>query len=281
MRFQRRRGLVWVCDVSGSSQMLNRPESADRAETFLQRLYWVSVGAVECAGGRFLKWTGDGFLAWFDVELHRSLPGQVGYAIDAAYYLSMVTILSQFGVPTPKQLRLRHAMTFEHDAALLTMSHDDGHQAVDLLGRSVVLAFRLSSVPAPFPSIAVTGDLLPYQGDTLVRFSGRRFSRDERLRYFKGESFGTSRIFLSADTSRSRKPRMSVSTLARRTAKHERALNDPGVYGEVFKRFGTFMKEGPEWSRAAFAECEKWHRESVALLKETTTMLQKDREKKS
>jgi class 3 adenylate cyclase len=64
--FERSRGIVWVCDLSKSSTFLNDNDTASALESFLPRLYWASAMTVEAAGGRFIKWTGDGFLAWFE-----------------------------------------------------------------------------------------------------------------------------------------------------------------------------------------------------------------------
>src|SRR4051812_11741108 len=119
MKFERRRGIVWVCDVAGSSKALNDPALAGSAETFLQRLHWIAVGAVESSGGTFIKWTGDGFLAWYEVDLHRTLPTYVETIMEAITWLSMLNNLSQFDVRPPPRLGLRHALTFEHDAVLI------------------------------------------------------------------------------------------------------------------------------------------------------------------
>src|ERR1051326_3424248 len=58
-KFRRSRGVVWVCDVAGSSSRLNSETGVENTEAFLPRLYWVATLAVESAGGRFIKWTGD------------------------------------------------------------------------------------------------------------------------------------------------------------------------------------------------------------------------------
>ena len=56
--FSRSRGVVWVCDVAGSSSRLNSENGVEDTEAFLPRLYWTAVLAVESAGGKFIKWTG-------------------------------------------------------------------------------------------------------------------------------------------------------------------------------------------------------------------------------
>src|SRR6266568_880871 len=60
---RRSRGIVWVCDIESSSKYLNSNESAEALELFLQRFLFLSLIFVEAAGGGFIKWMGDGFLA--------------------------------------------------------------------------------------------------------------------------------------------------------------------------------------------------------------------------
>ena len=74
--FERGRGVVWVCDIQNSSRFLNDDESVQAMEQFFPRLHWLGKVAVDAAGGRFVKWTGDGFLAWFPIELYRELGPQ-------------------------------------------------------------------------------------------------------------------------------------------------------------------------------------------------------------
>jgi len=55
---------------------------------------------VESAGGRFIKWTGDGFLAWFETPLHREL-GKVADAVACPEKL----VCSVGGSPTEVTVR--------------------------------------------------------------------------------------------------------------------------------------------------------------------------------
>ena len=71
--FNRQRGLVWVCDIERSSRLLNDNESVEAIEEYLPRLHWLAKVSASAADGNFVKWTGDGFLAWFPIDLHREL----------------------------------------------------------------------------------------------------------------------------------------------------------------------------------------------------------------
>lgn len=53
--FARKRGVVWVCDIAGSSRYLNDDASAQDLEDFLPRLYRTAAIMVEAAGGEFIK----------------------------------------------------------------------------------------------------------------------------------------------------------------------------------------------------------------------------------
>src|SRR6266581_2491030 len=144
--FERARGLVWVCDVARSTSILNDDALVDALEEFLPRLYWTALQAVDAAGGIFVKWTGDGFLAWFETELERTLGKQAQAIFTAAWHLTFLINVTSLGVRAQKKMRLRHAVSYEPDALLMRIKSGDGHVAHDLLGRGVVHAFRMSSI---------------------------------------------------------------------------------------------------------------------------------------
>src|ERR1051325_11309894 len=158
--FNRSRGIVWVCDLLGSSKFLNDNKTADSLEQFLPRLYWAASVAIEAGNGRFIKWTGDGFLAWFETPLHRDL-GEKAFAVfEAAWYLTFLVNVTQLEIKAERKFKLRHGIAYEHDALLTTITHSDGHESLDITGRAVVLAFRLSGIEASFPSIATQKDII-------------------------------------------------------------------------------------------------------------------------
>ena len=149
--FERGRGLVWVCDVTNSSKYLNDDESVMAIEEFLPRLHWVAKAAVNAAGGHFVKWTGDGFLGWFPIELHRELGSQSAKVIEIIWHLSVINNVTKLGIEGSIPFHLRHGLTIEHDALITNISDEQG-EFLDLIGRSVVLAFRLSGIKAGFPA---------------------------------------------------------------------------------------------------------------------------------
>ncbi|MFZ0137103.1 MAG: hypothetical protein WAK89_08600 [Candidatus Sulfotelmatobacter sp.] len=247
---RRSRGVVWVCDIASSSKHLNNNESADALETFLQRFLFLSIIFVEAAGGKFIKWTGDGFLAWFETPLHRDVADAAVRAFDAAWYLSLYVNVSQLCVQSAAKFKIRHAVTLEHDALVIDLAYSD-KSATDVLGRAVVLAFRLSSIKAEFPSIVTNGELLKLvKSEATIHFTKLKLSREDRLRYFKDEAWGTSNIFASGGKERRR--RAGVKTLVRRTKKLIEAVESGNVNPkrkELIKQVIMEMINGPEWCR--------------------------------
>lgn len=199
--FDRARGIVWVCDIAGSSKHLNDDKTAGSLENFIPRLHWVGIAVVEAAGGKFIKWTGDGFLAWFDVKLHRDIVKVASDVFEAVWHLSSLVNITQLGVQSGTAITLRHGVAFEHDALITKITHPGGYQALDITGRGVVLAFRLSGVPAAFPSVVSTSELTEaYKGDgAIINFKKWVVTRDDILRHFKGEKRETNTIVMSAN----------------------------------------------------------------------------------
>src|SRR5205807_9573897 len=92
---RRSRGIVWVCDIESSSKYLNSNESAEALELFLQRFLFLSLIFVESAGGGLIRWTGDGFLAWLETPLHRTLGVIASELFNAAWMLSFSVNVAQ------------------------------------------------------------------------------------------------------------------------------------------------------------------------------------------
>ena len=187
--FERGRGVVWVCDIQNSSKFLNDDESVQAMEQFFPRLHWLGKVAVYAAGGRFVKWTGDGFLAWFPIELYRELGPQAAKVINISKQLSLVNNITGLGIEGEARFRLKHGITAEHDA-LLTMVTDEHGDHFDLIGRSVVLSFRLTGMKVDFPSIVSQREIVEAttkEGISQIKFKKLNLSAEDRQRYFKGE----------------------------------------------------------------------------------------------
>jgi class 3 adenylate cyclase len=252
-QFRRSRGIVWVCDIVSSSSYLNDNETADDLEEFLPRFHWFSNAIVTAAGGRFIKWVGDGFLAWFETELHRHIPEKSYAVIQAAYHLTNILNVTQLDIAPKKKFRVRHGMTFEHDAHLTKILHEDGHEDLDITGRAVVLAFRLATVNAHHPNIVAEKQIVEgFRGKGPIRITFRKWAvkSDDRLKHFKGQRWGTKSIYRSSETT---SKSLSLKSLVSRVKRFIRIAEEPPddsnfPPSEFTKKLVQSMFSGPQWA---------------------------------
>lgn len=256
--FERSRGIVWVCDLEGSSKYLNDKDCVAELEKFLPRLYFVSAAIVEAAGGKFIKWTGDGFLAWFETPLHREVSEKAAAVFDAIFHLSTFVNVTQLGAKVERTFRLRHGVTYEKDALLTKIKTDGESPALDIIGRDVVLAFRLSGIKAKHPGIATQKELVDAvssQAGQTITFRRWQANDDELLKFFKGEKRGTSTVYVTAD--KARKP-TSPTTILKKSKKiidqAEGRIEGGTKENSVVDGFVAAMSAGPEWGKEALKE---------------------------
>jgi len=255
---RRTRGLVWVCDVIGSSRLLNRNETAASTEEFLQRFLYLSLLAVNSGGGTFVKWTGDGFLAFFETPLDRELGATAEVIFDAAFWLTLLVNVTQLCSASQERIRIRHAVTYEKDALFIDLQHSGDMKSKDVLGRSVVAAFRLSGISCDFPGIVTHREVLrgfdEANMQTRIRFKGLPFTAEMRLRHFKGETFGTRDVYVSANRQPRKRARSlksaqrAVDDLLRRidSGSHLDAEIDTRLY-KFRRNFFHGLNTGPSW----------------------------------
>lgn len=250
--FKRSRGVVWVCDVENSSKYLNNDETANLIEEYLPRLHWVGRSIATSAGGEFIKWTGDGFLVWFDCELHRERGNLAKKAFETAWYLTLLSNVTCLGIDSDKNIKLRHGITFEEDA-LITYINENSSKSIDLLGRSVVLAFRLSGIPVQFPGIVTQKDLvtegLKYNS-FVKQFEKLIFTEDEINKYFKGEKWNTKSIYATSLIS---KRKINLNTVIKNAKSSIKEIESSNLLTpDEVQRIDYFkdLENGPEWVKA-------------------------------
>jgi class 3 adenylate cyclase len=219
--FDRARGVVWVCDIAGSSSHLNNDDDVEAMEEFLPRLHWTAAIIVDASGGKFIKWTGDEFLAWFETPLYRDLSSRAAAVFEAAWHLAVLVNVTQLGLEPKRKFKVRHGVAYEQDALLTKITYPGGFETLDLTGRAVVLAFRLSGVMADFPCIATQREPIDSSGKFV---SGLEFGRwqlraEDRLRFFKGERWGTSALYRSTKRRPRERSLKAVVKLAKRAIK--------------------------------------------------------------
>ena len=266
-QFSRSRGIVWVCDIVNSSKYLNNNESADELEEFLQRFYWTSAIIVEAAGGKFVKWTGDGFIAWLETPLHRELGTRINTFFKAAWHLSFLVNVTQLGLKPLKNFKIRHGITYEQDALLTTITHSDEHKSLDITGRAAVLAFRLSGIQSDFPNITTQRELVQASradGSFSIGFKKWLPSDEDKLRYFKGNSWGLNSIYISGSF-RKRTPSLSaiIKNTSRVIKKAESHLPDSQKDTDFSANFLARMNAGPDWCKDVTNELLRFTKEEM------------------
>jgi len=132
---------------------------------------------------------------------------------DAANQLSFIVNVTQLGLKPKRKFKIRHGVSYEQDALLIKISHEGGVESLDLIRRAVVLAFRLSGIPAKSPSIVTQKELVAASADLLEygpTFSRWQVSATDKLKFFKGERWGTEGIiYLSISHGKLRASRQS------------------------------------------------------------------------
>lgn len=283
-QFNRSRGIIWVCDVVKSSKYLNDDESVSDLEQFLPRLYWVSNVLVEAYGCQFIKWTGDGFLAWCPLPLHRELGEKAAAIIFAATMLGLLVNVTQLGIDTKKKIKIRHSIVLENDALLISITHDKNYQSLDLIGRSTVLAFRLSGIPSPFPNIITQREIVEEARKSnwsRTDFKKRNFNAMEIDRFFKGEKWGTNAIYVSSE--KTRRPR-SLKTVIKQTKgailKAEGKRETPKMKQKYTEVYVHKMLKGPQWCHEVMTEFSRFTEEDLlGTLKKLLPFLEMANEK--
>ncbi len=251
--FERKRGIIWVCDVENSSKLINDDDTVDSIEAFLPRLYWISKQVVESANGLFIKWTGDGFLAWFECTLHRERGKIAAMVFNACWHLTYLINITQLKVKTKKNIGIRHGVTYEQDALFMKITQNNENVKLDLLGRAVVLAFRLSGIEVNFPRIVTQGDLAKLSKKKTSfehSFEKINFTEEQILKYFKGDKISTRNIWGSSQTRKKTYSKQSIKNQIKNTISK---VEENGINDESYVNFITTMlnrlSEGPEWAK--------------------------------
>ena len=276
--FSRHRGVVWVCDIEKSSRFLNDNESAEVIEEYLPRLHWLARVAANAADAEFIKWTGDGFLAWFPIDLHRELGLQIVKVVKVIEQLTIINNVTRLGVKGKIKPRLKHGLTFEHDALVTTVSDDQGEHR-DLIGRAVVLAFRFAGMKVGFPGIVTQREIieaLKKENYSKLDFSKLPLSAEERLKYFKGDRWGTSSLYASVKRTPRRKTANAVLRQAKKAiADAEKPATISDEADPIIRKFMEDLQLGPLWTQEVLGDYVTFVRETLlGTLKEVVRVLE-------
>ncbi|KAA5538136.1 hypothetical protein [Paenimyroides baculatum] len=274
-KFERRKGIVWVCDVIKSSSYLNSNDTVEDIEEYLPRLYWTANNLVNSFGGKFIKWTGDVFLAWFDIDLDRNKKRIAEKVFKAAWHLTFLNNVTQLGVKPQTKFGVRHGITYEKDGLLFEIQEQGGHHSLDLIGRAVVLAFRLSGIQAKFPSIVTEKEIVS-ENSTYSKFDKWNPNESDILKFFKGETFGIEGIMIStekAPENYSEKIEDSKKKLNKLIHEVDNNISIDEEIEECLFKFLELMKSGPHWCNDVVKLELEFNRKMLEALKETKRIL--------
>ena len=281
--FDRQRGVVWVCDIEKSSRFLNDNKSVEAIEEYLPRLHWLAKVSANAADGKFVKWTGDGFLIWFPTDLHRDIGPQAVKVLEVIWQLTIINNITCLGIKEGIRVRLRHGVTIEHDALVTNVSDEHGNY-YDLIGRDVVLAFRFSGIKVGFPGIVTQRELLEEvkkENYTKITFKKLSMSAEDRLKYFKGDRRGTATLFASADrTPRRTSPASLLRTTKKVIVEAEKPANIGDESNPIIRTFMENLTSGPIWTQEVLRDYLKFFNEDVLeALKKVTHALESSLDK--
>lgn len=276
-QFERKKGIVWVCDVKKSSSYLNSDNSVDDIEEYLPRLYWTANNIVNSFGGTFIKWTGDGFLAWFDVDLDRNKKKIANKVYKAAWHLTFLNNITQLGVKPQSKFGIRHGVTFEKDGLLFKIHEYNGNKSIDLIGRAVVLAFRLSGVEAKFPSIVTEKEIIS-ENSSYCNFTNWNPTENDILKFFKGERLGVDEIMITSEKelqSNSENIEKLKSISCNLIDEMDNNVSTDNETDESLLKFLELMKNGPEWCNDIINLELEFNRKMLEIIKESNLHLNK------
>lgn len=276
-KFERRKGIVWVCDVIKSSSYLNSNDTVEDIEEYLPRLYWTANNLVNSFGGIFIKWTGDGFLAWFDVDLDRNKKKIAEKVFKAAWHLTFLNNVTQLGVKPQTKFGIRHGITYEKDGLLFEIQEHGDNHSLDLIGRAVVLAFRLSGIQAKFPSIVTEKEIVP-ENSSYCRFDNWNPNENDILKFFKGETLGIEEIMISSEKATENhieNKEILKNKLDKLIDEVDNNISTDKEIEESIFKFLELMKNGPDWCNDVVNLEIEFNRKMLEVLKETKTFLNK------
>lgn len=245
---KRVRGLVWVCDIQDSTAYLNSDEKVDPFEQYIERFYYLTCQIADAAGAVMYKWTGDGFIAWFDCELDRHLDSIAATVLEAAWQLSFLNNVTQFGIEFKKRVKIRHGITYEKDGLKIDITNNDGTVTSDYIGRDVVLAFRIAGIAADFPSIISTNEVVErekVQELSYLKFEKMDISDEQINKYFKGERRQSNNLYGTSKKIRQNvngSVETTINTINKVTANIK-----PKEPSEFSKKYYECFESGPQW----------------------------------
>jgi hypothetical protein len=199
-----------------------------------------------------------------ETPLHRDINQIIASALEAIWHLSFTVNVTQLKSQGAAKITLRHGLTYEHDALITELTHKNGHRSIDIIGRAVVLAFRLSSISAHFPCVVMDATVAKAAKEGCwphVNVKSWNPTAADVLRYFKGEKWGTRGLALSAEKRANHSLRAIVKKSTRIIAEVEQGTSIKLSSFSV--RYTEALQSGPEWARAVLHDEAVFIKESL------------------
>ena len=228
-------------------------------------MHWLAIQIANAADGEFIKWTGDGFLVWFDVPLQRDVEQKADQVLEAIWHFTFLINITQLGTLSAKRIKIRHGLTYEADALITHIKYSGEVEQIDLLGRAVVMAFRLAGIESAFPSVVADGAIAKVKGGVfstkMYGFKKRRLTKDEILKFFKGERWRTNDIYATNSPPKGKK---LTPTKMRTLVTKLKAGMGPKLRGTFVHRFSqTLLGDGPPWLKETRTEYIRFLKEDM------------------
>jgi hypothetical protein len=151
---------------------------------------------------------------------------------------------------------------------------------LDITGLAVVLAFRLSGVKSDFPNIITQHELVQCshsEKSFSIDFKKWSPNDEDKLRYFKGESFGVNSIYVSGSF-RKKTPSLSflIKNMNKVIKKAESTLSSTQSDSNFVNNFLTQLNAGPDWCKNVTNELVRFTKEEMlGTLKKTVLEMKK------
>ena len=171
--------VVLLGDLRGFSRNYENGETI--LQEFLRRFYIISSSCVESAGGKLVKFTGDGFMSVWPIhdENYRQ-NSKICQIVEAtAFTLSGIVKITQLDLNIDSEIYLRQGITLETKATEIEYRHAERNFDFDYLGEKINLAFRLQYLPEKWPYLATHENFIDLKNHYR---EGHGFGQYERYR---------------------------------------------------------------------------------------------------
>ena len=185
--------------------------------------------------------------------------------------------MKTYSVKPQSKFGIRHGITYEKDGLLFEIQEHGNNHSLDLIGRAVVLAFRLSGIQAKFPSIVTEKEIIS-ENSSYCKFINWNPTENDILKFFKGEKLGIEEIMISSDKVEENNSE-NIEHLKKRLNnlinEVDNNISTDKEVEESLLKFLELMKSGPDWCNNVINLELEFNKKMLETLKETKTFFNK------